>query len=126
MRVGRDSGFSTWISIPDLDFIANLEHAMENRTTGDAAFEVINLGTGLVDVKGPDDHHVRRLGKVPDGDGQGRDGIENGINVELELRANGDDRRILGNSVADEFLAPGVSVGQSTINVALILTWMSL
>lgn len=49
-------GDDTW---PDLDLVAELENTSENRTTGNTTLQLLDLGSGLVDVEGTDDDHVR-------------------------------------------------------------------
>src|SRR5699024_7563010 len=48
----------------DLNLVAQLEHTGQNGTTGNTTLELVDLGTGLVNVEGPDDHHMRRGGEV--------------------------------------------------------------
>ena len=87
----------------DLDLVAELEDTVEDTATGDTALELVDLGTGLVDVEGSDDDHVRVKGEVSRGDGDGvDDGVENGVDVELELGRNGDDGRLAGYCTPNE------------------------
>lgn len=76
---------------------------MQDTATGNTTLEIVNLGTGLVDVEGTNDDHVWRKGEISDGNRDGvDDGIENGIDVDLELSRDGNDGRLLSNSSTDK------------------------
>lgn len=87
----------------DLDLVSQLEDAVQDTAAGNAALEIVNLGTGLVDVEGTDDDHARLHGQVADGHGDGVDnGVEHGIDVDLELGRDGDHGRLFGHGATDE------------------------
>lgn len=87
----------------DLDLVAELDDTVEDRTTSNTTLEVVNLSTGLVDVKGTDDNHVGVHGEVSQRDRDGvNNGLVDGVNVELELGRDGDDGRLSGNGTTDE------------------------
>lgn len=99
----------------DLDLVAELQHTGQDGATGDTALELVNLGTGLVDVEGADDDHVGLCGEVADGDGDlGDELLADGVDVELELGGDGDDGRAVGDGAADE-LEDGVVVGGGAV-----------
>ena len=77
---------------PNFDFVSQLQDTRQDRAASNTALQIVNLGARLVDVKRPNDNHVGRGGKVPDGNGDLVDkGLVDGIDVELELGGNGDD-----------------------------------
>lgn len=87
----------------DFDLIAKLDDTVQNRTTSNTALEVINLSTGLVDIEGSDDNHLRLHGEVSQRDGDGvNNGLVDGINVELELGGNGDYGRLSSDGTTDK------------------------
>lgn len=87
----------------DLDLVTQLQHTVENTATGDTTLKLVNLGTRLVDVKRSNDNHVRIQREVSWGNGDGIDnGIEDGINVELELSRDGNDGRLASYGTPDE------------------------
>ena len=99
----------------DLDLVVELEHTGQDGATSDTTLEVLDLGTGLVDVEGTDDDHVRRGGEVAHGDGNvGDEMLVDGIDVVLELGGDGDDGGAVGDGTADE-LQDGLVVLQGTI-----------
>lgn len=76
---------------------------MQDTATSDTTLEIVDFSTGLVDVEGTDDDHAGLHGEVSDGHGDGVDnGVKDGIDVDLELGRDGDDRGPLGNGSADE------------------------
>lgn len=89
----------------NLNLVAELQDTSEDGTTSNTALELLNLGTGLVDVERTDDDHVRVVLEVAHGDGDlGDERLVDGVDVELELSGNGDDGRVVGNGSADELL----------------------
>ncbi|OSS54826.1 hypothetical protein B5807_01369 [Epicoccum nigrum] len=106
--LGHDAG-------PDLDLVAQLQHTSQDGTTSNTALQLVNLGTGLVDVEGSDDDHVGLCGEVADGDGDlGDELLADGVDVELELGGDGDDGRAVGDGSADE-LEDGLVVGGGAV-----------
>lgn len=88
----------------DLNLVAEFQHTSQDTATGDTTLELLNLSTGLVDVEGTDDNHVRLRRKVTDGDGDlGDQVLVDGVDVELQLGGDGDDGRAVSNCAADEF-----------------------
>ena len=53
----------------NLDAHAEFEDAFQNGAASDAALEIVNLGTGFVDVEGTDDDQPWVGGEVSYGDG---------------------------------------------------------
>ena len=105
-------GDQTW---PNLDLIANLQNTSENGTTSDTTLQLVDLSTGLVDIEGTNDHHVRGLSKVSNGDRDFRDqALANGIDVVLQLGGDRNDRGILSDSASDE-LENGLVVLQGIV-----------
>lgn len=87
----------------DLNLVTELEDTVQNRATSDTSLEVVNFGTGLVDVEGSNDDHVGVLGEVTRGHGDGvDDGLVDSVDVELELGRDGDNGRLSGNGTSDE------------------------
>lgn len=87
----------------DLNLIVQLYNTGKDGTTGNTTLELINLGTGLVDIEGTNDHHVRRILEVADGDRNRLDKcLVDSINVVLQLRGNGDNGRAISNGTTDE------------------------
>lgn len=88
---------------PNLNLVSKLEHTSQDTTTSDTTLELLNLGTRLVDVKGPNDNHVRCGSKVANGYGNlGDEVLVDGVNVEFELRGNGNNGAAIGDCAADE------------------------
>lgn len=87
----------------DLDLIVQLYNTGKDRTTGNTTLELIDLGTGLVDIEGTNDHHVRCSLEVADRD---RDRLDkclvDSIDVVLQLSGNGDNGRAISNGTTDE------------------------
>ena len=78
----------------DLDFVPQLQHTLQNGPSSDPADELISTLSRLVDVEGADDDHVGRRGVVADGEGNRlHDVLAHHIDVVLQLRGDGDDRR---------------------------------
>src|SRR5690606_12210918 len=87
----------------NFNLIAKLQHAVQDGTTSDTTLQVIDFGTGLVDVERTNDNHVRSGGKVSDGEGNALDNLLiDGANIVLELRGNGDDGAAVGHGTTDE------------------------
>lgn len=87
----------------DLDLVAELEDTVEDGTTGNTTLELVDLGTGLVDIEGTNDDHLGVHGEVPRRNGDGvDDGIVDGVDVELELGGDGDNGRLSSNGTTDE------------------------
>ena len=87
----------------DLNLIAKLDDTVQDTATSDTALQVIDLSTRLVDVEGSNDDHVGVHGEVSGRDGDGvDDGLVDGIDVELELGGDGDDRRLSSNRTTDK------------------------
>ncbi len=88
----------------DLDLVAELQDAGQDAAAGDAAFQVLDLGAGFVDVEGADDDHVRGGAEVADGDGDlGDEVLVDGVDVVFQLGGDGDDGGAVGDGAADEF-----------------------
>ncbi len=84
----------------DLSFSKN---PAQDTAASNAAFEVLDLVAGLVDIEGADDNQPRwrreisfRHRDAP------RDVLADAIHVVFELRGNGEDWRVFGNSAIDE------------------------
>lgn len=87
----------------DLNLVTQLDNTVKDRTTSNTTLEVIDLSTGLVDVEGSNDDHVRVHAEVTGRNGDSvDDGLVDGINVELELSRDGDDGRLSSNGASDE------------------------
>ena len=79
---------------PNLNLLTDPQDAREYGPAGDAALELMHLGTGLVDVEGADDDETGIGGEVADGDRDALDDVlEYGVNVVFELSGYGDDGR---------------------------------
>jgi hypothetical protein len=71
---------------------STFEDASEDGAAGDAAFEVVHLSAGLVDVERPDDDKTGVRGKISKGNGDlFRDVFTQDFDVVLQLRGNGND-----------------------------------
>jgi hypothetical protein len=76
----------------NLNLIAELQDTSENRATSNTTLELLNLGTGLVDIERTDDNHVRVVLEVAHGHRDlGYKGLVDGVDVELELGRNGNN-----------------------------------
>ena len=76
---------------------------LQDGPAGDASAQLLDLGAGLVDVKGADDNHLGRADEVAHGDGDALDDVlAHGVHVVLELRADGHHGRLLRNGPLDE------------------------
>ena len=81
----------------------HLENAVEERTTGDTTLEFVHLGSGLVDVKGPNHNQLGCGRKVPHGDRDlGHDVFDEGVNVVPQLGRDRNDRSPIGHRSLDE------------------------
>jgi hypothetical protein len=77
----------------DLNLVAQSQHTGQDGTTSNASLQIIDLGTGLVDVERSDNDHVRGSGEISHGDGDLVDqGLVDSVNVELELGRDRDNR----------------------------------
>ena len=83
---------------PDLDLLSEAEDTGEDGTASNTALELVDLGTGFVDVEGTDDDQAWVGGEVADRDG---DTLHNvlidSVNVVLELSRDRNDWRRLGD-----------------------------
>lgn len=83
----------------DLDLLAEAEDTGEDGATSDAAFELVDFSTGLVDVEGTDNDEAGVGGEVADGNGDALyDVFVDGVDVVLQLRGDRDDGRVFGDS----------------------------
>jgi hypothetical protein len=98
----------TW---PDLNFQPNSQNTLEDGTTSDTSLELVNLGSGLVDIEGTDDDEAGVGGEVAHGDRDVFDDVFiDGVDVVLQLGRDGDDGGVFGdgtcvldiNSILDE------------------------
>lgn len=81
----------------------HLENTLEERTTGDTTLEFVHLGTGLVDVKGPNHNQLGRGRKVAHGDRDlGHDVLDEGINIVPQLGRDRNDRSPIRHGSLDE------------------------
>lgn len=93
---GNDTG-------ADLNLVAELEKTVKDRTTGNTALEFLDLSTGLVNVERTDNNHVWVHGEISRRNGDGVDNsVVDSVDIELELGGDRDDRRLAGDSTADE------------------------
>jgi hypothetical protein len=82
---------------------AHPQHTVQDRTSSDTTLEVVDLGSGLVDVERPNDDHPRRRGEVSRRDRDlGADVLVDGVDVVLELSGDRDDGGPLGDSGCKE------------------------
>eukprot|EP00050_Salpingoeca_kvevrii_P010065 m.6393 g.6393 ORF g.6393 m.6393 type:complete len:309 (-) comp2608_c0_seq1:378-1304(-) len=89
----------------DLNLLALLENTSKDTAASNAACEIVDFATGLVDVKGANDNEARRAGKVARGDGNLLDNVlADTLNVVLELGRDRDDGRILSNGALHKLL----------------------
>ena len=89
----------------NLNLVAKFQDTSKDRTTSNTTLELLDLGTGLVDIERTDDNHVRVVLEVAHGNGNlGDERLVDGIDVELELGGDGDDGRVVGDGAADELL----------------------
>ena len=89
---------------PDLDLLDKAQDTLEDRASRDTTLELVNLGTGLVDIEGADNDEAGFRGEVTDGDGHVFHNILiDGVNVVLELGRDGDNRRVFGNSACRNY-----------------------
>lgn len=87
----------------DLDLVVDLDDTGENGATGNTTLQLINLGTGLVNVEASNDHHVGQSGEIADGNRDVRhEVLVDGIDVVLELGGDGDNWRVIGDGSSDE------------------------
>lgn len=87
----------------DLNLIVQLHDTGQNGSTSDTTLELIDLGTGLVDIERTNDHHVRGGLEVTGRDGDGVDeGLVDSVDVVLQLGGDGDNGRAIGDGTTDE------------------------
>jgi hypothetical protein len=87
----------------DLNLVTELQYTVQDTTTSNSTLQVLNLGTRLVDIKRSDNNHVRSGGEVSWGNGDlGDEVLVDGVNVELQLGTDGNDRAAVGDGTTDE------------------------
>jgi hypothetical protein len=87
----------------DLNLVTELQYTVQDTATSNSTLQVLNLGTRLVDIERSDNNHVRSGGEVSWGNRNlGDEVLVDGVNVELQLGTNGDDRAAVGNGTTDE------------------------
>jgi hypothetical protein len=87
----------------DLNLVTELQYTSQDTATSNSTLQVLNLGTRLVDIERSDNNHVRSGGEVSWGNGDlGDEVLVDGVNVELQLGTDGDDRAAVGNSTTNE------------------------
>lgn len=76
----------------NLNLVAELQDTSKDRTTSNTTLELLDLGTGLVDIERTDNNHVRVVLEVAHGHGDlGDKGLVDGVDVELELGRDRND-----------------------------------
>jgi len=87
----------------DLNLVTELQYTVQDTATSNSTLQILNLGTRLVDIERSDNDHVRSGGEVSWGNGDlGDEVLVDGVNVELQLGTDGDDRATVGNGTTDE------------------------
>lgn len=87
----------------DLNLVVQLHNTSQDRSTGNTTLKLVNLGTGLVDIEGTNDHHVGGGLEVTGRDGDGVDeGLVDSVDVVLQLGGDGNNRRAIGDGTTDE------------------------
>ena len=83
-------GDDTW---PDLDLLTKTEDTSQNGTTGDTTLELIDFGTGLVDVERTNDNKFGVGSEVTDGNGDSLDDVfVNSVDVVFQLGGDRNNR----------------------------------
>ena len=78
----------------DLYFLAEVEDTSEDGATGDTSFQLVDLSSRFVDVKGTDDDEARVRGEISDGNGDAFDDVfVDGVDVVFQLGRYGHDGR---------------------------------
>lgn len=91
----------------DLYLHTQAEDTSEQRSTGDTTFQLVDLGSGLVDVEGSDDDEFWGGGEVADGDGDALDDVlVYSIDVVFQLSGNRHDGRVLRNGSYKKTMRP--------------------
>lgn len=86
---------------PNLNFVAKFEHTSQDTAAGNAAFQLVDVGTGFVHVKGSDDHQSGGGGKVTLRYGDlGNKVFVHCVDVEFELGGDRDDGGAIGYSAS--------------------------
>ena len=89
----------------NLNLVAELQDTSKDRTTSNTTLELLDLGTGLVDIERTDNNHVRVVLEVAHRHGDlGDKGLVDGIDVELKLGRDRDDGRVVGDGTTDKLL----------------------
>lgn len=93
-------GDETWA---DLNLVVQLYDTGKDRSTSNTTLELIDLGTGLVDIEGTNDHHMRGGLEVTGGNWDGVDErLVDSVDVVLQLGGDGDNRRAISDGTTDE------------------------
>ena len=108
----------------DLNLVTELQYTSQDTATSNTTLQVLNLSTRLVDIEGSDNNHVRSGGEVSWGNGDlGDKVLVDGVNVELQLGTDRDDRAAVGDGTPNE-LQDGLVVlasGLFTHKIDLVL-----
>jgi hypothetical protein len=103
LGVQRDDSRSQWstrvVSIgisgdqsrSDLDLLADLEHSLQDTSTSDTTLQILDFCSGLVHIERSDDDHSWVSGEVVVGGSDVAEGLDDGVNVEPQLRGDGND-----------------------------------
>jgi hypothetical protein len=87
----------------DLNLVTELQYTVQDTATSNSTLQVLNLGTRLVDIERSDNNHVRSGGEVSWGNRDlGDEVLVDGVNVELQLGTDGNDRATVGNGTTDK------------------------
>lgn len=88
---------------PYLYLLTDTKYTHQNRAARHTSLELIDFAPGLVDIEGANDDQPRVRGKVPYWDRDSLDDVfVNGVDVELELSGDGDNRGAFGDGALDE------------------------
>jgi hypothetical protein len=87
----------------DFNFVVELDDTVENGATRNTTLQLINLGTGLVNIERTNDHKVGSRCEVTNRNRDVRhEVLVDSIDVVLELGGDGDNGRVIGDSSSDE------------------------
>lgn len=94
-----------------------LEHTAHDRSTCDASAQLVYLCARLVDVEGANDDEAWGGCEVSHGDGDVLgDVLADHVDVQLQLRADGDDRRALSDGACERDTSSIASLSETEEN----------